>query len=141
MSANARELCLTELDVVRLESMLDRVRRRSPGERPVADDLELRVETARVVDARAIGPQVVTMNSVVALTDRATGSTSEVTLVYPQDADAERSRISVLSPVGRALLGVHVGDVLRVAVPGERNREFVVAGLPYQPEASGRYDL
>jgi len=63
------------------------------------------------------------------------------TLVYPKDVDPEQSRISVLSPVGRALLGARVGDVIRVLVPGHGEREFVVVELTYQPEANGRFDL
>lgn len=141
MSAVAREICLTELDVVRLESLLDQVRRRAPQERQSVEALERRVDAARIVESRAIAPQVVTMNSVVALIDCDTRATTQLTLVYPQDAGADRTRVSVLSPVGRALIGTHVGDALRVAVPGERDREFLVAEIVYQPEANGRYDL
>ena len=53
----------------------------------------------------------------------------------------ERSRVSVLSPVGRALLGARAGDVLRVLVPGHGEREFALVELSYQPEANGRFDL
>ena len=141
MSAHPPDILLTDLDLVRLESLLEDLRRRSPAERHSTQALELRVDSARVVQSRSIAPQVVTMNSVVAITDRQSRTTSEVTLVYPRDADVEGSRVSVLSPVGRALIGAHAGDVLHVRVPGERDREFAVNAILYQPEANGRYDL
>ena len=141
MTALAREICLTELDAVRLESMLDQVRKRAPEELASVEALEDRVDAARVVHQTCIEPQVVTMNSVVLLTDRANDETVELTLAYPAEADAEQGRVSVLSPVGRALIGAHVGEVLRIAVPGQRDRSFEVTAIPYQPEAQGRYDL
>lgn len=141
MTTVARDICLTELDAVRLESMLEQVRRRAPEERSSIEALEDRVDAARVVHQTCIEPQVVTMNSTVVLTDRTTGEGVELTLAYPAEADAEQGRVSVLSPVGRALIGSRVGEVLRVAVPGQRDRAFEVTAIPYQPEAQGRYDL
>ena len=141
MTTLARDICLTELDAVRIESMLDQVRRRAPEERASVEALEDRVDSARVVHQTCIEPQVVTMNSVVVLTDRATGETVELTLSYPIEADAEQGRVSVLSPVGRALIGARIGEVLRVAVPAQRDKTFEVTAIPYQPEAQGRYDL
>ena len=141
MTGLAREFCLTELDVVRIGTLLEALRRRGPQDRQGVEALEERVDAARVVHATCIEPQVVTMNSVVVLTDPATNVVTELTLVYPKDADADRGRVSVLSPVGRALIGARIGDVLRVAVPAERANEFEVTAIPYQPEADGRYDL
>jgi regulator of nucleoside diphosphate kinase len=141
MTGLAREICLTELDVVRIGTLLEDLRRRKPQDRQGVEALEDRVDAARVVHATCIEPQVVTMNSVVVLTDRATHVAAELTLVYPKDADPDRGRVSVLSPVGRALIGARIGDVLRVAVPAQRDNEFEVTAIPYQPEADGRYDL
>ena len=141
MTSLARDICLTELDAVRLESMLDQVRRRAPEELASVEALEDRVDSARVVHQTCIEPQVVTMNSRVVLTDRTSKETVELTLAYPKEADADQGRVSVLSPVGRALIGARIGEVLRVAVPGQRDRTFDVTEIPYQPEAQGRYDL
>jgi regulator of nucleoside diphosphate kinase len=136
-----REICLTELDVVRIESMLHDTRFRMPDERSSIDALEQRLDAARIVHQTSIEPHVVTMNSVVLLTDCATSAESELTLVYPKDADPHRSRVSVLSPMGRALIGACVGDHVRITVPGQPDRTFLVTAVPYQPEASGRYDI
>ena len=141
MTSLARDICLTELDAVRIESMLERVRRRAPEERSSIEELEERVDAARVVHQTCIEPQVVTMNSVVVLTDRVTGETVELTLAYPVEADPEQGRVSVLSPVGRALIGARIGEVLRVSVPAQRDKSFEVTAIPYQPEAQGRFDL
>ena len=136
-----RDICLTELDAVRLESMLDQLRRRAPEELSSVEALEDRVDAARVVHQSCIEPQIVTMNSTVVLTDRSSDEAVELTLAYPREADADHGRVSVLSPVGRALIGARIGEVLRVAVPGQRDRTFEVTAIPYQPEAQGRYDL
>lgn len=136
-----REICMTELDVVRIEALLHDTRLRAPTERPSVDALEDRLDAARVVHQSSIDAHVVTMNSVVVLTDCANSAETELTLVYPKDADPERSRVSVLSPMGRALIGAHVGDRLRITIPGQPDREFLVAAVTYQPEANGRFDL
>jgi regulator of nucleoside diphosphate kinase len=81
------------------------------------------------------------MNSTVVLEARPSGEQTTLTLVYPKDADSGQSRVSVLSPMGRALLGARVGDSIRVVVPAYGERQFVVAALTFQPEANGRFDL
>jgi regulator of nucleoside diphosphate kinase len=81
------------------------------------------------------------MNSTVVLEEQPAGRRMAVTLVYPKDSDPERSRVSVLSPVGRALIGARVGDTIKIVVPGNEPRDLRVAELQYQPEANGRFDL
>jgi regulator of nucleoside diphosphate kinase len=135
------EICLTELDVVRIETLLHDARLRQPSEQSSIEALEDRVDAARIVHQSTVEPHVVTMNSVVLLTECANSVETELTLVYPKDANLAQSRISVLSPMGRALVGARVGDRLKVAVPGQPEREFLVTAVPYQPEANGRYDL
>lgn len=62
-----------------------------------------------MVPAREVGADVITMSSRVVFTDDA-GETHDVTLVYPEEADMEKSRLSVLTPVGAALIGLKVGQ-------------------------------
>ena len=88
-----------------------------------------------------IDPNVVTMNSTVVLESRPSGERTTLTLVYPKDVDPEQSKVSVLSPVGRALLGARVNDRVHVVVPGYGERELALVELTYQPEANGRFDL
>lgn len=91
------------------------------------------LERASVVRSDAVPPDVVTMNSQVALAYETTGVRRLVTLVYPADAKASLERISVLDPLGMALLGASSGKLLL----GRLRLEKVV----YQPERSLRHGL
>ena len=62
-----------------------------------------------------------------------------MTVVYPQDVSISKRRISVLSPVGRALLGVAVGGTAPVELPDGSTRDIRIVELHYQPEAAGEY--
>lgn len=135
------EIRLTELDAARLERALMQLLKTSTTEPQGAAELESLLDDAAVVSSDSIDPEVVTMNSTVVLESSPSGERTTLTLVYPKDVDPDQSRVSVLSPVGRALIGAHVGDRIRVVVPGYDEREFVLAELTYQPEANGRFDL
>jgi regulator of nucleoside diphosphate kinase len=135
------EIRLTHLDAARLERSLIEQLRHSPEPTQGTAELEALLDAATVVPSASIDPDVVTMNSTVELTEQPAGRPMTVTLVYPKDSDPERSRVSVLSPVGRALIGARVGDTIRVVVPDHVPRELHVVGMKYQPEANGRFDL
>ncbi len=139
--AATHEIRLTESDAARLERALLELLQRSDEEPHGAAELEALLDSAAIVPSSRIDSQVVTMNSTVVLEARPSGARTTLTLVYPKDSDMEHARVSVLSPVGRKLLGARVGDSLRVIVPGHGEREFRVAELPFQPEAHGRFDL
>jgi regulator of nucleoside diphosphate kinase len=79
------------------------------------------------------------MNSKVRLRDLDTGEKETYTLVYPHEADASAGRISVLAPVGTAIVGNRVGDVIEWPVPAGLRRLKVEAVLD-QPERAGEYD-
>ena len=135
---NAKKIYITEYDRERLERLL---------ERPPADDLisyldDLRTELDRavVVEPVEIPPDVITMNSTVSLVDVDTTEEEEFTLVFPKDADAESGRISVMAPLGTAMLGYRVGDVFEWDVPMGR-KHWRVARVIYQPEAAGDFHL
>lgn len=134
------EIRLTELDAARLERSLIEQLRHSPEATQATTELEALLDAAAVVPSAAIDPDIVTMNSTVVLEEQPAGRGMIVTLVYPKDSDPERSRISVLTPVGRALIGARVGDTINVVVPGNPPRELLVAEMQYQPEANGHFD-
>lgn len=135
------EIRLTEIDAARLERALMELLKRDAPEPQGAAELEALLDDAAIVPSEAIDPNVVTMNSTVVLESRPSGERTALTLVYPKDVDPEQSKVSVLSPVGRALLGARVNDHIRVVVPGHGERELVLVELTYQPEANGRFDL
>jgi regulator of nucleoside diphosphate kinase len=98
--------------------------------------LEQELSRARLVNEDQVPPDVVTMNSRVICEDEATGERHEVELVYPHESDAERHRVSVLAPVGAALLGLSVGSAIEWPLPGGRMTRVRVLALPFQPEAA-----
>jgi regulator of nucleoside diphosphate kinase len=137
----SNEIRLTDLDAARLERSLIEQLRQSPEPPQGTAELEALLDAAAIVPSASIDPNIVTMNSTVVLEEQPTGRRLTVTLVYPKDADPERSRVSVLSPVGRALIGARVGETIRVVLPDNVPRELHVLEMKYQPEANGRFDL
>jgi regulator of nucleoside diphosphate kinase len=98
--------------------------------------LEGELKRARVVPRSRVPSEVITMNSVVRLRDLDTDELEEYELVYPADADMAHNRISVLAPVGTAILGYRLGDVVEWLVPAGPRRLRVEEVL-YQPERAG----
>jgi regulator of nucleoside diphosphate kinase len=93
-----------------------------------------------VVDSNATG-NVVTMNSRVLFEDVRTQEKGTVTVVYPADADPSSGKISVLSPVGAALLGESEGGEVELPLPHGQTRRIRIDSVLYQPEAQGDYAL
>jgi regulator of nucleoside diphosphate kinase len=102
--------------------------------------LEEVLDVARIVRPDEIPSNVVTMNSRVLFEDVRTHAQEAVTLVYPGKTDAANRRISVLSPVGMALLGESEGSEAELPVP-HGTRRIRILGVLYQPEAEGDLDL
>jgi regulator of nucleoside diphosphate kinase len=98
------------------------------------------IARARIVPQSAIPPDVVTMNSRIKIVDANSGAISELTLVYPRDANADLGRVSVLAPLGSALLGLRVGQTMEWPLPSGRVKRVTVLEVCYQPEAAGDYD-
>lgn len=78
------------------------------------------------------------MNSEVVYEDCDTLATRSVRIVYPHDADAGSGRVSVLAPIGSALLGLRIGQTITWRVP-RGHKPIRVVEIRYQPEASGDY--
>jgi len=100
-----------------------------------AYSLAQELDRAEVVEPDAVPGDVVTMNSRVRLEDMDTGGVSEYTLVYPHQPRTASS-VSVLAPIGTAMLGYRVGDVIEWRVP-KGIRRLKVLEVLYQPEAAG----
>ncbi|MGN6113440.1 MAG: nucleoside diphosphate kinase regulator [Luteimonas sp.] len=132
---NKPALVLSRLDCERLEALLEQ-----PAQAGAAFDA-LRDELARaeVREPRDMPADAITMNSTARFRDEATGEEREMTLVYPRDADGSADKVSILAPVGSALLGLRAGQSIDWAVPGGRSARLRVLGVRYQPEAAGEY--
>lgn len=129
---------VTERDWRRLTSMLT-----VPGARwstARCDALDAELARAVVVPSASVRPDVVTMNSRVRF-EVIGKRTYDRTLVYPWDADEETGRISVLSPLGSALLGLSVGDTMTWALPDGTAVDVRVLEVLFQPEAAGDHWL
>lgn len=99
------------------------------------------LDRAKVVGPEKIGRGVVTMNSRVKFRDDTTGERQVVTLVYPDGGVPQAGCVSVLSPLGAALIGLEEGQSITFAAPDGSERSVSVTKVQYQPEAHGRFDL
>ena len=131
---------ITEFDLERLKKLLFEARYNEYRKSEYLDKLQMEIDRANVVSPKDIPGDVITMNSTVSLVDLETGEEEVYTLVFPEDADLGEGKISVLAPIGTAMLGYKVGDIFEWEVPaGKRNLR--VEKIIYQPEASGDYHL
>ncbi|WP_442683527.1 nucleoside diphosphate kinase regulator [Stenotrophomonas sp. JC08] len=121
-------------DIARLEALLD-----SPAlsRHPAAIALAQELERAQVLPPEEIPEGIVTMHSRVDCVDELNNETHSLTLVYPHEADFDKGRVSVLAPVGSALLGLSVGQTIDWTAPGGRQLRLRVTAVHYQPEAAG----
>jgi regulator of nucleoside diphosphate kinase len=101
--------------------------------------LEEELDRADIVDPRDMPPDVITMRSTVRLKDLVNGEANTYSLVFPTEADFTQGKISVLAPIGTAILGYRRGDTIEWPVPSGLRR-LKVDEILYQPEASGDFD-
>jgi len=116
-------IIITDLDLARL------------GHLAADSTLAPELDRADIVPFQTVPPNVVTMNSRVVFKDETTGEFRTVTIVYPQDADPSDGRVSVMAPVGSALLGLSLGQSIEWCFPDGRPRTLRVVELLHQPEA------
>ena len=107
--SNGRQIFITDFDLVRLENLIEDANRRSSRDGKYLEELEQELIKAEVVTPAGIPPDVITMNSRVCLQDMDSGENLVYTLVFPGDADFDSGKISVLAPIGTALIGYRAG--------------------------------
>jgi len=121
-------ITLNTVDAERLLRLADIARRRFPA---AAEFLSREVERANVVSPPQMLPGVVAMGSEVEFRDDTTGQVRRVTLVYPHEADVSAGRISVLTPIGAALIGLSVSQSIEwETLLGERRSLTVLHVRP-----------
>lgn len=121
-------------DAERLEKLLESLPDQSfPGKR----ELEAELERADIVDPKDMPPNVVTMNSTVRFQIVSSAEEFCLTLVYPKDVDSSGTTISILAPVGSALLGLSQGDEIEWPKPGGGVLQVRIIEVAYQPEREG----
>ena len=134
-----REIVVTAFDQHRLRHLLEGSRRWHSRDRAHVDHLEAELDRAEVVLPGDVPFDVVTMNSEVAVRDMDSNEEMTFAVVFPSDADVNRQRISILAPIGTAVLGYRVGDTIDWKVPG-RTRRLKIERVLFQPEAAGQFD-
>lgn len=95
------------------------------------------LDNAVLLPSDQVPPLVVTMNSRLLANFESSGAEQAITLCYPDDAEPEAGLVSVLSPVGSALLGRQSGDQVSWQTPTGEVRRLRIAALLFQPEAAG----
>jgi regulator of nucleoside diphosphate kinase len=130
------EIIISSIDAERLEKLLDSL----PNDGfPGREDLEEELDRAKIVAPEDVPPTVVTMNSTIRFQIKSSNEEFCLTLVYPQDGDAGGGKISILAPVGSALLGLSQGDEIEWPKPGGGKIRVRIEEVIYQPERSGEY--
>lgn len=130
-SSSTGDITLTELDHVRLAAL---ARRGSP----MPASLSERLDGAEIVPSRQVPPDVVTMYARLQFAD-AEGRRRALVVCYPDDAEPEAGFVSVLSPLGAALIGCRAGDEVAWLTPDGRCHTGRIDAVDFQPEASGDF--
>lgn len=127
-----RGLFIADDDRLRLETLIRRVLDQNTQQNTYLAALAGELRRASVVPRSEIPSDVVTMGSTVRLKDLESEEEETYTLVYPDDADIETNRLSILAPVGTALLGYRAGDEVEWPVPSGVRR-FRIEEVIFQP--------
>ncbi|MDD4736621.1 MAG: nucleoside diphosphate kinase regulator [Kiritimatiellae bacterium] len=135
-----RKIYVTANDHKRLTELLFEADSFNDRDRKDLQSLQAELQSAEIVESTEIPRTVVTMNSKLRFVDMDDQSETEVRLVFPSEADMTEGLLSVLSPIGTALLGYHEGDDIEWAVPAG-TRRIRIEKILYQPEAAGDLDL
>lgn len=132
-------IVITTADFDRLQRLLSSPRHRS-ADAVLLLTLEDELNRGDIVEASLVPRSVVTMHSQVRVRDLDEEESETYTLVYPEEADMNAGKLSVLAPLGTALLGTHVGQVVRYDAPAGQRR-LKIEKIHYQPEAAGDFHL
>jgi regulator of nucleoside diphosphate kinase len=132
-----RKIFVTEKDKKKLEKLFSSTIGFRSRDLKTVKDLLNELNRAEVINEEDIAESVITMNSTVLVEDLKTKKDYTYTIVYPEDADSSKNKISILAPVGTALLGFRAGDIIEWEVPAGKRR-LRVKRILYQPESAGR---
>ncbi|CAI0789025.1 Regulator of nucleoside diphosphate kinase [Serratia quinivorans] len=129
-------ITINELDAERLDALLAQP---AFANTDVATALNIELDRAEILPPSQIPANVVTMNSRVRFRDLHTAEEHVRTLVYPASLKDSHEQLSVMAPLGAALLGMHVGNQITWQLPNGEEARIEVLELLYQPEAAGEY--
>jgi regulator of nucleoside diphosphate kinase len=128
------EITISSLDSDRLYELIDSLPKNSLVG---ITELEQELARANTVEPSQVPPTLVTMNSTVRFSVESSKDEFLLTLVYPKDISSSNKNISILAPVGSALLGLSQGDEIEWPKPGGGLMKVTIEEVTYQPERSG----
>ncbi|MDD5016518.1 MAG: nucleoside diphosphate kinase regulator [Eubacteriales bacterium] len=134
----SRKIIITESDNKKLQKLINDIIQSDPNGREHIRALDTELNKADVLAPNQIPANVITMNSKVLLSIG--GEEVTYSLVYPADADISNNRISILAPIGTAILGYREKDILNWEVPAG-TVQIKIKKILYQPEAAGDFEL
>ena len=132
-----RGIYITKYDMERLHSFIEIY---GGKDAPYIERLEEELDKAKIVDSKDIPDDVVTMNSIVRIKDLDSGEEKTLILVFPNKAGTTEKAVSILAPIGTALIGYREGDIIEWEVPAGKKR-LKITEVVYQPERVGNFDL
>ena len=133
-----KRLVISSRDYTKLKQIIG-----GEGEASLSENLKnlaAELSNAIILEPEEIPPDVITMTSRVRFMDVEEDEELVFSLVYPEDSDTSQGKLSILAPIGTALLGYRVGDEVRWKVPAGL-KKFRIEEIIYQPEANGDYLL
>ena len=134
-----KDIVITAADFDRLQGLLNSPRYRST-QRPLLPSLREELDRAQIVPADAVPEGLVTMHSTARVRDVRARVSETYTLVYPDEANIDENKLSVLAPLGMALLGTRVGQIVKFDAPAGPRR-LKIEEILYQPESAGDFHL
>jgi len=129
---------ITDSDVKRLQELIETSREFHTTDETYLKELEKELNRSKVVDSKKIPKDIITMDTKVCIKDLDTNKEEVCWLVFPANADPNHNRVSILTPIGTALLGYKTGDIIEWKVPGGI-RKLKIKKILYQPETAGNY--
>jgi regulator of nucleoside diphosphate kinase len=111
-------LFISRADYTQLRLFVDAALRSGSQSNPALERLRAELDHATIIDAAALPQDLVTMDSRVRFEDLRSGEIEEYTLTFPDQADISAGRLSILAPIGTALLGYRVGAIVDWPTPG-----------------------
>jgi len=135
-----KQIYITDSDAKRLSELIKVARNFGKEDEVYLRDLEEELNRGKVVESKTIPKNVVTMNSKIRIKNLNTKEEMIFQLVFPDDVDSSQDKISVLAPIGTAVIGYKVEDIIEWKVPVGLAR-LKIEEILYQPEAVGDYHL
>ena len=135
---NPTKILLTRVDAEKLIKLISDAQREGYRGSSYLKLLAGEIDKAEIVEPHEIPSSVITLNSTALLVDLETSEEMVYTLVFPENADPLQGRISILAPIGTAMLGFRTGDTFEWDTPGGK-RVLYVKAVTFQPEASGDF--